>query len=485
METENKKIEDLKNLANQQREETLKEVKEVKSFLSENQKNIDVLQDGLAKTNDNLNKLAELMIEKEKKSADVDPRNNIVNAISTEIKSALSGNNDNLMEIKKIINAEISSSVEKGASFNLSKESGNKILDTLANLELKTADKGKIDLFKDKLYTEQISKGRIPLIETKGIGTTDALRENTNADGGYYARPSTSGGIVSSIISEPTVYDLVSKISINSSDIDYIVDNAEISGNYSWEEGDAKNSEIGKTEALTIGTAEFYAKTKITRTVIEDASFDLTSYINDKIAKTFLRVKERDILTGAGNGRQPSGILNIEANTTDDYDSNGNYIPRTRALETKKVSTTLTETTLLDNLIEFSEMLDAGYNGVWCMHPSTWTAILKSKMVSNEFQFDRNLMTRDLNYTLLGKRVVLSKYMPKMFTNYDVTKPIANVKGIILGDFSGYMFVNRNTFVKWIDPYTAGDGFIKFVVRDRFGGNVIDYNSFKILQVNK
>ena len=141
---------------------------------------------------------------------------------------------------------------------------------------------------------------------------------------------------------------------------------------------------------------------------IRDASFDFEGYLTKRFAKNFARAEDNAFINGTGVN-MPTGILNPDAGAE-------------VALSTDAIT--------YDDVINlfFSVKEEYRRNGCWLMNDKT---ALHLRTLKDE---NGNYLWNHSNDTILGKKVIISEYMPDMASG---TTPI------VFGDFSYYWIIER------------------------------------------
>src|SRR4030042_6291366 len=110
-------------------------------------------------------------------------------------------------------------------------------------------------------------------------------------------------------------------------------------------------------------------------------------------------------------------------------------------------------------------------SGTWLMNRLTVRDAMLLKNGAGDYIWKPSMITTDPSSTILGLPVRMSTSMPTV---------AANALAIIIGDFKqGYMIVDRLGITIQRDPYTRKP-FVEFYSRKRVGGDVINYDAFKI-----
>ena len=177
----------------------------------------------------------------------------------------------------------------------------------------------------------------------------------------------------------------------------------------------ALTSTSGKFASVNLGGYLAGTLTKISKSLINNAQFDVAGYVISKMSQAIARFLEHELLLGAGSGsNNMTGILT---------DVKGKQVL------TAKSATAITT----DDLITLQMGIPQVYQGgaVWLMNEKTMLAIrlLKDGEGHSLLQPD---LTKGFGYTLLGKPIYISDSMADIAS---ASKPI------IYGDMSG-LYVN-------------------------------------------
>lgn len=213
------------------------------------------------------------------------------------------------------------------------------------------------------------------------------------------------------------------------------------------------NPTVGLEE---IPTHELGAFVDVSMQLLEDAAFDIASYIRDELAESFGVAEGTAFVTGSGVGRPEGFITSITAQETATND-----------------------TFVADDVIDLYYSPKTGYaqNGVWMCNRAIMKVIRKMKGSDNNYLLQPGLADEP-NWTILGHPVFETPDMAS--TVADATKVLA------FGDFRrGYLIVDRVGFTLMRDDYTqAGNGLVRFYARHRVGGQVVLSEAIKVLEVN-
>lgn len=190
--------------------------------------------------------------------------------------------------------------------------------------------------------------------------------------------------------------------------------------------------------------------------LLQDAEFDLESYISAEIARAFGVAEEQAFCVGTG-ANQPTGI----------FTANGGAVGVTAAAAS---------TVTADELISLIYALKSPYrrNAKFLMNDATVSAIRKLKDGNGVYLWQPALQAGQPD-KLLGFDLVTSPYAPTMETG---ALPIA------FGDFNNYWIGDRmGRTVQRLNELYATNGQIGFVATERVDGKVILPEGIQLLQM--
>lgn len=217
-------------------------------------------------------------------------------------------------------------------------------------------------------------------------------------------------------------------------------------------------------------SGELYANPAASQTMLDDAAFDLETWLADEIAMEFARAEGAAFVGGSGLN-QPEGFLTAPAtNEADALRAFGTlqYVESGDALGFD-VNPEL-------KLIDLVHSLKAGHRqgASWVMNSTTLSEVRKLKASDGSFLWQPGLMEGQPN-RLLGYAVVEAEDMPDIAPD---AFPIA------FGNFrAGYLIAERSATTILRDPFT-NKPFVHFYATKRIGGQVLDSDAIKLLMIS-
>lgn len=216
-------------------------------------------------------------------------------------------------------------------------------------------------------------------------------------------------------------------------------------------------------------TGELYANPAASQAMLDDAMFDIESWLADEIAMEFARAEGAAFVNGSGVN-QPKGFLSAPNSAADDA---------TRAFGTLQFLASGNATGLGGLielvLIDLVHTLKAGHRqgASWVMNSATLAEVRKLKTTDGAFLWQPGLVDGQPD-RLLGYPVVEAEDMPDI---------AANACPIAFGNFrAGYLIAERSATSILRDPFT-NKPFVHFYATKRIGGQVLDSDAIKLLKI--
>jgi phage major capsid protein, HK97 family len=216
-------------------------------------------------------------------------------------------------------------------------------------------------------------------------------------------------------------------------------------------------------------TGELYANPAASQAMLDDAMFDVQSWLAGEIAMEFARAEGAAFVGGSGIN-QPKGFLAGATSAADDA---------SRAFGTLQhiVSGSAGDLGGVIELvlIDIVHALKAGHRqgASWVMNSATLAQVRKLKAADGSFLWQPGLMA-GLPDRLLGYPVVEAEDMPDI---------AADATPIAFGNFrAGYLIAERSATTILRDPFT-NKPFVHFYATKRIGGQVLDSDAIKLLKI--
>lgn len=216
-------------------------------------------------------------------------------------------------------------------------------------------------------------------------------------------------------------------------------------------------------------SGELYANPAASQAMLDDAAFDLESWLADEIAMEFARAEGAAFIGGTGTN-QPMGFLGAPStNERDGVRAFGKlqFLTSGAAAGFGNVIELV--------LIDMVHALKAGHRqgAAWVMNSKTLAEVRKLKAADGSFLWQPGLLENQPN-RLLGYPVVEAEDMPDI---------AAGALPIAFGNFrAGYLIAEHAATSILRDPFT-NKPFVHFYATRRIGGQVLDSEAIKLLKI--
>ncbi|MEM7729845.1 MAG: phage major capsid protein [Pseudomonadota bacterium] len=244
-----------------------------------------------------------------------------------------------------------------------------------------------------------------------------------------------------------------------------------------WNDGAWGSGWVGETAArpqtatptlssLTFEAGELYAFPMVSQQLVDDADFDLESWLASEVSETF------DIQEGvafiSGNGtNKPRGILTYAAGGVSENHHPGGALSTFETAAAAAIAP--------DELVDFVYTLPAPYRqgARWMMNSTTAAVIAKMKDGDGNYLW-RETYVSGQPATLLGYPVTIDENMPSI---------AANALPILFGNFERGYVINDRIGVRVLrDPFT-NKPFVGFYTTKRVGGGIDDIKALQALKM--
>lgn len=291
-----------------------------------------------------------------------------------------------------------------------------------------------------------------------------ALSTAVAADGGVLVAPQTAETIRAILGSTASIRSIASVVAVDSGSLDVLIDRGDIGSGWATETGTAGETATGTLEKISIPVHELAAQPKASQRLLDDAAFDVESWLATRIAERFARAESAAFVSGNGVDK-PKGFLTHTAvpNATWTWGNLG-YIATGAAGAMASI----------DPLVDLVYALPAQYRAraSFVMNSRTTAVLRKLKDADGRFLWSDGLTAAE-PARLMGYRVLVCEDMPDI---------AANALAIAFGDFqSGYTIAERPELRVLRDPYSAKPH-VLFYATKRVGGGVTDFAAIKLLR---
>lgn len=342
-----------------------------------------------------------------------------------------------------------------------------------SNPKKSAAEKVK-DEYKDAFCNWVRGKGTSPVDEQR---MQDLARKDVtigSSAGGGYAVPEEIGRSIGLLEQKYSpVRRLVKVVPTNSNDYKELIDINNASAGWVGESGSRSATNTPQLREIAPTHGELYAYPQASEWSLDDVFFNVEQWLSDSVARQFALQEGSAVISGNGTNK-PTGMLNTSPVATADFAS-----PLRAAAAYEYVACVSTQSPavaeiLPDNLITLQYRLNAAYrvNATWVMNSATTGSVRKLKDSNGQYLWQPSLQAGQPD-VLLGRPVETWEQLDDIGTN---KHPIA------FGDFSqGYLLTDRVGLRITRDNVT-NVGFVRFYVRRREGGIVLNNDAIKWLK---
>lgn len=300
-------------------------------------------------------------------------------------------------------------------------------------------------------------------------GRIKAMSVGSDADGGYFVTPDTSGRIIQKIFDTTPMRQLASVVSISTDELTGPIDRDEVASGWAGE----TTSRTAGTDTPEVGrwripVFEQYANPKMTQQLLDDAKFDVGGFLEGKVADYLARQENAAFVTGNGVTK-PRGITMYTTAATADATRTWGQIEHV-------VTGSAGDWTAanIDKLFDLETALNPGYRqGASFLGPkSVILKVRKFKLGDGQYIWQPGLQAGKASQ-LIGYPYMESEDMPA----------IASASlSLAFGNFrEAYTIVDRQGIRVLRDPYTAKP-YVLFYTTKRVGGAVLCFDALKFLK---
>jgi HK97 family phage major capsid protein len=293
------------------------------------------------------------------------------------------------------------------------------------------------------------------------------LQVGVDPDGGYWVRPEVLDKTITRIFETSPVRQYASAITTNSDSVEMFIDDNEPTAGWVGETQTRAKTDTPQIGQHKIFVHEMYAKPQATQKLLDDVGFDVEAWLQNHVSAKFSRLENTAFVVGNGV-LKPRGFLTYPAWTTP-----GTY--QRGAIEQLESATS--STLAADDIKKLQNILLEEYqnDARWYMNRATFGLIVLLKdTVTGRYLLDPNSFKVGDTKILEGSEVVFMSDIPTV---------AASSLSIVYGSLNrGYMIVDRIGIRVLRDPY-SNKPFIEYYTTKRVGGDVVSYDSLKILKI--
>lgn len=219
-------------------------------------------------------------------------------------------------------------------------------------------------------------------------------------------------------------------------------------------------------KVLTFSHGEIYAFPLISQQLVDDADFNLETWLTEELSQEFARQEGAAFLSGDGVNK-PNGLLTyVTGGASAGVHPGGNIAT---------VPSGAAGAVTADGLVKFVYALTSPYRqgARWLMNSNTAAAIALLKDGQGAYLWRESYIVGQ-PATLLGYPVTIDEGMPDVASG---ATPIA------FGDFKRAYVINDRVGIRVLrDPFTVKP-FVGFYTTKRVGGGLMDPNAIRLLKI--
>jgi len=297
-----------------------------------------------------------------------------------------------------------------------------------------------------------------------------SLSIGSSADGGFAVPRPIDAEIARRLVKISPVRSVANVVQTSTSGFRRLISIGGTASGWASETGARTETASPKLAEIVPPLGELYASPSATQQMLDDAAFDVGSWLAGEIATEFARAEGAAFINGTGTN-QPKGFLTGATAAQNDaarafgtlqHIVSGNATAFDTAPESK----------LIDLVFSMKAALRQG--AVWMMNSATLAAVRKFKSADGSFLWQAGIVDGQPS-RLLGYPVIEAEDMPDIGAG---NFPIA------FGNFkAGYLIAERTATTILRDPYT-NKPYVQFYATRRVGGQVLDSDAIKLLKIS-
>ncbi|GGH24471.1 phage major capsid protein, HK97 family [Cribrihabitans marinus] len=296
-----------------------------------------------------------------------------------------------------------------------------------------------------------------------------AMASNSQTDGGVMIHSAMREGIQTRLRRSSAIRELASVITFDGGSYDILVERGD--AGYEWAGETQERNETGTPtiNRISISTHELSAMPKVSQFLLNNASFDLESFLVNKVTDRFIRAEEGSFLNGNGVNK-PKGLLTYAMTAQNDAE---------RAAEKFQFRNSGANGDIDgDVLVKAFYDLQGAYqaNATWLMKNSTAARVATLKDGDGNFML-REILNGDGNVTrtIQGRPISIADDMPAL---------AAGSLSLAVGDIaSAYTIVDGKSVTVLRDPFSAKPN-VLFYCTKRVGGGATDFDAVKFIKAS-
>jgi HK97 family phage major capsid protein len=296
-----------------------------------------------------------------------------------------------------------------------------------------------------------------------------ALSGATDAAGGYAVPEEIDAAIERTLAAISPIRAIANVVKVGSAGYRKLVTTGGTPSGWVAETAGRPETDTPEFAEIAPPFGELYANPAASQAMLDDAAFDVETWLAGEIATEFARAEGAAFVSGNGTSRPKGFLAAPNAATADGVRAFG-----TLQYLATGVAGAFPASSPQDKLIDLVQALRSPYRqgAAFVMNSATAARIRKFKTDDGAFLWQPGLVAGQPD-TLLGYPVIEAEDMP------DVA---ANSLSIAFGNFrAGYLIAERAETQILRDPFT-NKPFVHFYATKRVGGQVMNSEAIKLLK---
>ncbi|WP_420797108.1 phage major capsid protein [Altericroceibacterium spongiae] len=296
-----------------------------------------------------------------------------------------------------------------------------------------------------------------------------SLSGATPQDGGYAVPREIDAMIARELIEISPIRQLAQVVQVGSAGYRKLVSTGGTASGWVSETAARPETDTPEFAEIAPPTGELYANPAASQAMLDDAAFDIESWLASEIAMEFARAEGAAFIKGNGT-HQPLGFLSSPVSLAGDAVRPFKTLQYIGSGDSEGFDTNPEA-----KLIDLVHTMKAGHRqgASWVMNSSTLSTVRKLKTADGAFLWQPGLIEGQPD-RLLGYPVIEAEDMPDI---------AANAFPIAFGNFkAGYLIAERSATTILRDPFT-NKPFVHFYATRRVGGQVLDSAAIKLLKI--
>lgn len=294
----------------------------------------------------------------------------------------------------------------------------------------------------------------------------------SDPDGGFWVPPDTNGRIVSRILEFSPMRRHASIVQVSSDQLKGEYDTVEATGGWVGELETRDESTTPTIGEYTIDVQELFAQPAVTQRLLDDAAFNVESWLVDKTGTWFGRLEGTAFTTGNGVKKARGFASYATAATADDTRAWGTM----EHVASGAAGSFGTDPAGVNLLISLITAMNPAYlaNAAWWMNRTTLGKVRTLADGGGRHVFIPSFQV-GMPDSLCGYPVAVAPDM--------VSYTTSGALGLALADMrAGYAIVEKPGGSRLIRDSITTKGKVKFYTTRRVGGDVVNFDAIKFLK---